>query len=90
MALIEGNVFENVVTPLLSPKTGQVFASPDTNTNQVCSSYLEHACQLNAFGSSGSLPGTDENFLTNFKGKSIASVGAASTSPSSKAGVGKI
>ncbi|KAF2676258.1 polysaccharide lyase family 1 protein [Lentithecium fluviatile CBS 122367] len=89
MVVAEGNVFQNVATPLLA-NSGQFFGSPSTSANAVCSSYLGHACQLNAFGSSGALGGTDTGFLTNFAGKSIASAATASSSIASTAGVGKI
>ncbi|KAF2018379.1 polysaccharide lyase family 1 protein [Aaosphaeria arxii CBS 175.79] len=85
----EGNVFQNVKTPLLENK-GQFFGSPSTGANAVCSANLGHACVLNSFGSSGALGGTDTGFLSNFKGKTIAKASAASTSVASTAGVGKI
>ncbi|KAF2105542.1 pectin lyase A precursor [Lophiotrema nucula] len=89
MVVAEGNVFQNVVTPLLE-NAGQFFGSPSTSANMVCSTYLGHNCQLNSFGSSGTLGGTDTAFLANFKGKSIASASTASSSVTSLAGVGKI
>ncbi|PSN59290.1 pectin lyase-like protein [Corynespora cassiicola Philippines] len=85
----EGNVFQNVATPLLENK-GSFFGSPSTSANAVCSANLGHTCQMNSFGSSGSLGGSDTNFLSNFKGKSIASASTASSNIASKAGVGKI
>ena len=85
----EGNVFQNVVTPLLA-KAGKLFASPSTSANTACAAYLGHNCQLNAFGSSGSFTGTDTDFFSNFNGKTIASASTASSSISSTAGVGKI
>lgn len=85
----EGNVFQNVATPLLE-NLGSFFGSPSTSANAVCTANLGHACVLNAFGSSGTLGGTDTAFLSNFKGKSIASAGTASSSIASTAGVGKI
>ncbi|KAF1994734.1 polysaccharide lyase family 1 protein [Amniculicola lignicola CBS 123094] len=85
----EGNVFQNVVTPLLA-NSGSFFGSPSTSANAVCSTNLGHVCQLNAFGSSGALGGTDTAFLTNFNGKSVATASAASSNIASLAGVGKI
>ncbi|KAF2142325.1 polysaccharide lyase family 1 protein [Aplosporella prunicola CBS 121167] len=82
MALIEGNVFQNVVTPLLENK-GQVFASGGS----ACQASLGRSCVVNSFGSSGSLVGTDTGFLSNFKGKNIASASAAGKKA---AGVGLI
>ncbi|KAF1828040.1 pectin lyase A precursor [Decorospora gaudefroyi] len=87
--IAEGNVFQNVATPLKTNK-GHFFASPSTTTNTACKNYLGHNCQLNAFGSSGSFPGTDTSFFNNFKGKNIASAGKASSNIASTAGVGKI
>lgn len=89
MVVAEGNVFQNVATPLLEDK-GQFFGSPSTGANAVCSANLGHTCQLNSFGSSGTLGGTQTGFLTNFKGKSVASAAAANANVASKAGVGKI
>ncbi|KAF1968084.1 pectin lyase-like protein [Bimuria novae-zelandiae CBS 107.79] len=87
--IAEGNVFQNVVTPLLENK-GQFFGGPSTAANAVCAANLGHTCVTNSFGSSGTLGGTNTGFLAKFKGKSVASVSAASTAPSTKAGVGKI
>ncbi|KAF2810646.1 pectin lyase-like protein [Mytilinidion resinicola] len=89
----EGNVFQNVVTPLLSGSAGSVFSSPDTTTNKACSTYLGHVCQLNAFGSSGTLTGSVTSFFSNFNGKTVASAAANSGVASSvkgNAGVGKV
>ncbi|KAF4314477.1 putative pectin lyase a precursor protein [Botryosphaeria dothidea] len=83
--LIEGNIFQNVVTPLLENK-GQVFAPSSVSTS--CSSGLGRSCQANAFGTSGTLTGTQTSFLSNFKGKNIATASAASAAVSGKAGVG--
>ncbi|EUC29710.1 polysaccharide lyase family 1 protein [Bipolaris victoriae FI3] len=85
----EGNVFQNVATPLLA-NTGQFFASPSTSANAACSQYLGHACQLNSFGSSGSLSGSDTSFFSNFGGKNVAGASAASANVANTAGVGKI
>jgi pectin lyase len=89
MVVAEGNVFQNVATPLLA-NIGRFFASSSTSANTACTNYLGHACQLNAFGSSGSLTGTDTGFFINFKGKNIASAAVASLSIAGTAGVGKI
>jgi pectin lyase len=86
----EGNVFQNVVTPLLENK-GQFFGSPSTGANAACSANLKHTCQLNAFGSSGTLGGSDTSFFSNFAGKNVASAAAASASTiQNGAGVGKV
>lgn len=87
--VVEGSVFQNVVTPLLR-NTGQLFGSTSTSVNTACTNALGHACQLNSFGSSGTLGGTDTSFFTNFSGKTIASAAAASASVANTAGVGKI
>lgn len=72
----EGNVFQNVKTPLLA-NAGNFFGSPSTSANAACSANLGHVCQLNAFGSSGTLGGTDTSFFGNFAGKNIASAAVA-------------
>jgi len=92
--LIEGNVFQNAGQMVdTSSVAGQIFTSPDSNTNQACSSYLGHACQTNAFGSTTSYKGTDQGFFQYFGGKNIASAAAATSAQSSvpnNAGYGKI
>jgi pectin lyase len=85
----EGNVFQSVTTPLLA-NAGQFFASPSTTANAACKTYLGHVCQLNAFGSSGTLTGTDTSFFSNFGGKTIASAAVASANIATTAGIGKI
>lgn len=87
--VVEGSTFQNVVTPLLA-NSGKLFGSPSTSANTACTNYLGHACQLNAFGSSGTLGGTDTSFFSNFNGKSVATAAAASSSVASTAGIGKI
>ncbi|CAH0025159.1 unnamed protein product [Clonostachys rhizophaga] len=73
MVVAEGNVFQNVVAAVESGGAGKMFSSPDSGTNAACSSYLGHACQVNGYGSSGSLSGTDTSFFSNFNGKNVAS-----------------
>ncbi|KAL4924523.1 polysaccharide lyase family 1 protein [Aspergillus undulatus] len=89
--LAEGNVFQNIDT-IVDTNSGSLFTSPDTNTNAVCSSYLGHTCEINAFGSSGTFSQADEGFLVNFNGKNIASADAYSVAQSvpSNAGQGKL
>ena len=89
MVVAEGNVFQNVNTPLLNNK-GQLFSAPSTGANGVCQTYLGHTCQLNSFGSSGSFSGTQTDFLVNFQGKTVAGASAASSNVANTAGVGKI
>ncbi|KAJ6112922.1 hypothetical protein N7512_008246 [Penicillium capsulatum] len=93
MVLAEGNVFQNIATPVESPVSGQLFTSPDSNTNAKCSSYLGQTCQINGFGSSGTFKQSDTGFLSNFSGKNIASASAYTTvvsSVNSNAGQGKL
>ncbi|KAF2086022.1 polysaccharide lyase family 1 protein [Saccharata proteae CBS 121410] len=89
MAVVEGNVFQNVDTVLLE-NLGSVFSAPDTSTNTVCADYLDHDCVLNSFGSSGTLDEADTAFLVNFEGKNIATVSAASAVSTASAGVGVV
>ncbi|KAI3341845.1 pectin lyase fold/virulence factor [Ustulina deusta] len=92
--LVEGNVFQNAGDMVeTSSVAGQIFTSPDSSTNQACSTYLGRTCQLNAYGSTTSYTGTDESFFQYFSGKNIASASAASSAQSSvpsSAGYGKI
>ncbi|KAI9745096.1 MAG: hypothetical protein M1818_001374 [Claussenomyces sp. TS43310] len=88
----EGNVFQNVVTPLLE-NLGELYSSPDTTSNEQCSANLHHVCQLNDFGSSGAFSGASTAVLDKFAGKNVATAALASTVVSSvtaNAGVGKI
>lgn len=92
MVLAEGNVFQNVKLPVNSGRAGRLFGSPSTSANAVCSSTLGHVCQVNGFGSSGALDGTDTGFLSNFSGKNVASASTYEVAKSvqSNAGFGKI
>ncbi|KAL5341362.1 pectin lyase fold/virulence factor, partial [Aspergillus crustosus] len=91
--LAEGNVFQNIPTVVTSPVSGQLFTSPDSSTNAVCSTYLGHTCQVNGFGSSGTFKQADTAFLVNFQGKNIAAASAYTVAQSSvpaNAGQGKL
>lgn len=89
--LLEGNTFQNVVDVIdPSAKSGKMFTSPDANSNAACKSVLGRNCVLNAYGSSGTYTSADTSFLSNFKGKNIASAAAASANVAKTAGVGKI
>ncbi|RHZ68358.1 hypothetical protein CDV55_107559 [Aspergillus turcosus] len=90
--LAEGNVFQNINTIVESPVDGQLFTSPDSTTNKVCSTYLGHVCQVNGFGSSGTFSQADTGFLANFAGKNVASASAytvVQSSVPSNAGQGR-
>ncbi|KAM0550214.1 hypothetical protein ACHAPJ_009062 [Fusarium lateritium] len=89
----EGNIFQNVVAPIeASSFAGKLFSSPSTAANAACSAYLGHTCQVNGFGTSGTFSGSDTSFLSNFKGKNVASAAAYSgvTSLKTTAGFGTI
>ncbi|KGO78201.1 Pectin lyase fold/virulence factor [Penicillium italicum] len=92
--LAEGNVFQDIVASTETPIVGQLFSSPDSNTNNVCGSHLGRACQLNGYGNSGTLGGrADTGFLANFAGKNIASAASYTSvvdSVLTHAGQGKI
>ncbi|PYH86747.1 putative pectin lyase A [Aspergillus uvarum CBS 121591] len=91
--LAEGNVFQNIDTPVESPVSGQLFTSPDSTTNAVCSTYLGRSCQINGFGSSGTFSQSDTAFLVNFEGKNIATASAYTaiqTTVPSNAGQGNL
>ncbi|KAL4986512.1 pectin lyase B [Aspergillus falconensis] len=91
--LAEGNVFQNIPTVVEGTVGGQLFTSPDTSTNAICSTYLGHTCQVNGFGSSGTFNQADTAFLVNFQGKNIASASAytvAQSSVPSNAGQGNL
>ncbi|KAJ6139923.1 hypothetical protein N7471_006409 [Penicillium samsonianum] len=92
--LAEGNVFQNIVAAVETPISGQLFSSPDTNTNALCQTSLGRVCQVNGFGSSGTFSGkADTAFLVNFAGKNIASAAAYTSvvaSVNANAGQGKL
>ncbi|KAK6068131.1 pectin lyase [Seiridium cupressi] len=90
--LAEGNVFQNVPSPVLDPIDGLLFTSPDTTTNADCKTYLGRACEVNAFGTSGSFSSSDTSFFSYFSGKNIASASTATVAKgvASSAGIGKI
>lgn len=89
--LLEGNTFQNVVEIIdPSAKDGKMFTSPDANSNAACNAVLGRNCVLNAYGSSGTYTSADTSFLSNFKGKNIASAAAASANVAKTAGVGKL
>ncbi|EON97097.1 putative pectin lyase protein [Phaeoacremonium minimum UCRPA7] len=94
MIVVEGSVFQNVANMVdTSSIGGRIFTSPDSSTNAACSSYLGHACQVNAFGSTTSYVGTDTSFFSNFAGKNVASASTATSAQSTvpnNAGIGKI
>ncbi|KAI8692636.1 hypothetical protein LRP88_07566 [Fusarium phalaenopsidis] len=70
--LAEGNIFQNVKNPVVAGYKGKLFGSTTTSSNTACAASLGRNCELNGFGSSGALGGTDTSFLGNFKGKTIA------------------
>ncbi|KAJ5599410.1 hypothetical protein N7450_000477 [Penicillium hetheringtonii] len=91
--LAEGNVFQNIGTPVESPVDGKLFTVPSTNSASSCSASLGRVCQVNGFGSSGTFSQSDTDFLTNFSGKNIASAsayGTVASSVTSNAGQGKL
>jgi pectin lyase len=91
--LAEGNVFQNIATVVETPVTGQIFSSPSTGANAACSASLGRVCQVNGFGSSGAFNYATTGFLTNFKGKNIASAaayGGVAASVKATAGYGHI
>lgn len=70
--VVEGNVFQNIDT-VISENNGLLFTSPSTSANTACAKYLGHNCELNGFGSSGSLSDSDASFFSKFSGYSVAS-----------------
>lgn len=53
-ALLEGNVFETVSTPITSGSSaGYVYDVPDSSSSSACSSYLGRTCPVNTLSGSG-------------------------------------
>ncbi|KAL5343027.1 pectin lyase fold/virulence factor [Aspergillus crustosus] len=91
--LAEGNVFQSIPVVAEDPIDGELFASPSTSQNAVCSTYLGRDCELNGFGSSGAFNQADTGLLANFEGKNIASASPyadVAASVSASAGHGTI
>ncbi|KAF1940184.1 pectin lyase A precursor [Clathrospora elynae] len=88
----EGNVFQNVVQAMQPNLGGQMFASAAAGTNAQCKQYLGHDCEMNAYGTSGTLTGAAAGILSSFSGKNVASASAASSVKNvvNTAGYGKI
>ncbi|KUI64193.1 Pectin lyase B [Cytospora mali] len=77
--LAEGNVFQNVPIEVESSSfAGEMFSVPSTVA--ACNTNLGRDCQVNIFGSSGTMSYTTTDFLVNFKGKNIAAAAAATSS----------
>jgi pectin lyase len=86
----EGNVFQNVVAAAQTGLGGKVFAS--ATNNAACKAYLGHNCEMNSYGTSGALAGSDTSMLSGFKGKNVAAAGTAASAKNVQktAGYGKI
>ncbi|KAF4972869.1 hypothetical protein FZEAL_9501 [Fusarium zealandicum] len=80
--LAEGNIFQNVKNTVQAGYKGKLFGSTSANANTACAAGLGRNCQLNAFGTSAALGGTDTSFLNNFKGKTIAKASDANSAKS--------
>ncbi|KAF2179080.1 polysaccharide lyase family 1 protein [Zopfia rhizophila CBS 207.26] len=89
--IAEGNVFQNVKTPL-NAGSDKVFSAPDANSNKACQSALGYVCAVNSLTGSGSLTGSTTSFLSSFKGENVTPLSASKVAASVKAnaGVGKI
>ena len=91
---IEGNVFEDVKTPLQASKEPvKVFSANDSDISK-CKSKLGRECSPNLLTKAGTLSATDESVLEAYPGgeKKISVLKASSVRSSvlSNAGVGKI
>ncbi|KAJ4385472.1 hypothetical protein N0V93_009900 [Gnomoniopsis smithogilvyi] len=76
--LVEGSVFQNVPVEVESSSfEGQMFSTP---SGSACTTGLGRSCQVNIFGSSGTMSYSTSSFLTNFEGKNIAAASAAASS----------
>lgn len=68
--LMEGNVFENVTTPITAATAsdgGVVFNVPTASSANTCTAYLGRACQANSLSGSGTFPSyTNAGALTPF------------------------
>jgi pectin lyase len=96
--LMEGNVFENVVTPITAETAnhgGVVFNVPNAAAAKTCAGYLGRACQTNNISRSGSFPSyTNANALAPYKGLKTIPMAMSSSSVAAyvkaNAGFGKL
>ncbi|KAF2127220.1 polysaccharide lyase family 1 protein [Dothidotthia symphoricarpi CBS 119687] len=91
-ALFEGNNFQNVKAAQQADLDGAVYGVASAAQASTCTASLGRACQLNVYGTSAALTGSDSSFLSSFKGKNIATAGAAADSKNlvNTAGYGRI
>ncbi|KAJ5361251.1 hypothetical protein N7541_002095 [Penicillium brevicompactum] len=92
--LIEGNVFEDVKTPLQASKEpAKVFSASDNDASK-CKSKLGRECSANSLTKSGTLSATNESVLEAYpngeKNISVLKASSVKSSVLSNAGVGKI
>lgn len=71
--LAEGNVFDNVKEVVGSGIEGQAFAVSNSADSSVCKEYIGRSCMVNGFQNSGKFDLRDKGFLSNFRGKNVAS-----------------
>ncbi|CAN9441202.1 unnamed protein product [Alternaria alternata] len=88
--IAEGNVFQNVKEPAQSGLPGKVFAVGSNGS--ACKSAMGRNCEPNAYGSSGTMAGSDTSIIAGMKGKNIAAAGTAASAKNVQqtAGYGKI
>ncbi|CAG8015473.1 unnamed protein product [Penicillium salamii] len=93
-AFIEGNVFHQVDTPMLTDsKPGATFAVT-TSTQSTCKSAIGRTCSANTLVQSGKISGSDESVLKNWPsgetGVNVVDATRVRSSVLSNAGVGKL
>ncbi|KAH9208515.1 pectin lyase B [Leptodontidium sp. 2 PMI_412] len=96
-ALIEGNVFESVITPMtISTAVLNVYNVPDAASATACASYLGRNCVVNALSGSGEWPSkTDDTALASMKSYinyAVAPIAASGVKSyvTANAGIGRI
>jgi pectin lyase len=85
-------VFQNVVAAQQAGLAGKLYGSGVASTNAQCKQYMGHNCEMNAYGTSGALTGSDTSILSSFSGKNVAAAGTAESAKGvvNTAGYGKI
>lgn len=85
-------MFQNVVQAQQAGLPGKLYGSGVAGTNAQCKQYLGHNCEMNAYGTSGALTGSDTSVLAAFQGKNVAAAGTAESAKGvvNTAGYGKI
>lgn len=88
----EGNIIQNVKTPIEPGFTGRVLTCGATNADALCRLFMGRPCQHNGIGTSGAFNGKDTSIIAKFAGRHVASASTPDVAKNVRntAGYGKI